>query len=98
MDFALRSRILEFTEEELRSEMAIALGRIGATLEKMIGELHALKQDLSLGNDASKADKFRGLQQQAKLYYWYLIVQRESIGLRSHADVATHYAIPDLQE
>ena len=88
--------MLQTTEEELRSEMATALGRIGTTLEGIIAELHQLKQDLASRHDSDKAARFRELRKQAKLYYWYLIVQRESIGLRSHADVMALYSVPEL--
>jgi len=92
INFKARSDALGCIEAELKSEMAASLGRISRTLENLIGELQGIEsRNLS---DEMK-DHYRHLHDQARLYYWYLIVQREAIGIRNHDSVLRHYRIPD---
>jgi hypothetical protein len=87
-----RSEMLGRTEAELKSEMAASLGRIGRTLENLIAQLKNIRnQDLS----EEKKDRYRKLHDQARLYYWYLMIQREAIGIRNHDLLLQHYRIPD---
>ena len=75
------------TEDEIRAEMASALGRIGRRLESLLEMLNQPATTLD-------PEKYENLLKEARMYYWYLIVQRESIGLRNHDDVRRIYAIP----
>jgi hypothetical protein len=86
------------TLRELRAEQASALGRIGRTLEATLEELHALRTDLA--GSASPPlepllDRQAALLARARLYRYFLEVQREAIGLRDHSDLDRHYPPPD---
>ncbi|HXB53656.1 MAG TPA: hypothetical protein VN461_02670 [Vicinamibacteria bacterium] len=74
-------------EEELLRERAAALKRIAETLEELLsglGALRALLDRLSGPERAAQARAYRALGEQARLYRWYLEVQREALGLRGH--------------
>jgi len=89
-----RAEQLGRTEAELRAEMAAALGRIGRTLRNLIAELNHIRS-LSASARSAKMDHYRSVHSQAKLYLWYLTVQREAIGIRNHASLTELYSIPD---
>ncbi len=99
MNFKIRAMLIDKTEEEIREEMASALGRIGKKLELLITELNKLKEGAVLCNDdelANVLEEYKKIRNEARLYYWYLIIQRESIGLTNHELVRTLYRIPAL--
>ena len=99
MNFKIRAMLIDKTEEEIREEMASALGRIGKKLEVLITELNNLKEKAVLCNDdelANVLDEYKKIHTEARLYYWYLIIQRESVGLTNHDLVRTMYRIPTL--
>jgi hypothetical protein len=86
------------TEAELRSEMAAALARIAGTLEGLLAELQRRGEDFDrLGEheQAHAAEAYDAVREQARLYRWYLIVQREALGLFCHDDVERHYPLPE---
>jgi hypothetical protein len=86
------------TENELRAEKAAALARIAGTLEGLLAELQR-RRDALPGLPADErpraADAYHALREQARLYRWYLVVQRESLGLFGHDDVDRHYPLPE---
>jgi hypothetical protein len=74
-------------EEEILRERAAALKRISETLAELLSELGALRapgEALSGPERASRASAYRALWERARLYRWYLEVQREALGLRGH--------------
>jgi Family of unknown function (DUF6665) len=85
-----RAQMLGRTEMELRSEMAASLGRIGRILTETI-------ETLKSGDSGDQSHKYRELYAKAKLYYWYLIVQREAIGIRNHDCLKELYPMPNLK-
>jgi hypothetical protein len=92
-----RAEMLGRTEAELRAEMAASLGRIGRTLSSLIAELNHIRQQsasLSELERSAKFDQYQSVRSRAKLYFWYLIVQRESIGIRNHSLLMELYPIP----
>jgi hypothetical protein len=92
-----RAEMLGRTEAELRAEMAASLGRIGRTLSALIAELNHIRQksgSLSEPERSAKQNQYRSVHTRAKLYMWYLIVQREAIGVRNHASLMELYPIP----
>jgi len=93
MNLKARAEMLGRTEMELRSEMAASLGRIGRTLQNLILQLREIRDSVEIGEQKRKL--YLELRQQAQLYYWYLIVQREAIGIRNHDSVIQDYRIPD---
>jgi hypothetical protein len=99
MNFKIRALLNDKTEEEIREEMASALGRIGRELELLIAELHKLKERAALCNDDDRSnvlEDYKKIRAKARLYYWYLIIQRESVGLTNHDLLPIFYRIPDL--
>jgi predicted nuclease with TOPRIM domain len=89
-----RAEMLSRTEAELKSEMAASLGRIGRTLENLIARLQDIRRKFP-EIEEEKRKQYRELHDQAQLYYWYLIVQREAIGIRNHDILIQMYRIPD---
>lgn len=90
-----RQESLARTEIELRQEMAAALGRIGRTLEDAIQQLHEI--GALARSDAEKITlrpRYFETRKKAQLYFWYLLVQREAVGLRDHSEVRNHFVIP----
>jgi hypothetical protein len=74
-------------EEEILRERAAALKRISEALAELLSELGALgapRDHLSGPERASRASAYRALWERARLYRWYLEVQREALGLRRH--------------
>ena len=94
ISFKARSEMLGRTETELKSEMAASLGRIGRTLENLIFQLKVIQSQHSDLTEEKK-EQYRKLHDQARLYYWYLMVQREAIGIRNHDALRQLYRIPD---
>lgn len=86
------------TEAEIRAEKAAALARIAGTLEGILSELQRRRDAfdrLPSGERAGAAEAHATLREQARLYRWYLVVQREALGLFRHDDVDRHYPLPD---
>jgi hypothetical protein len=88
------------SEVELRAEKASALRRVGFKLEKLISQIQALDSELetlSLTQAAIRQDKLeerKKLRAEAETQRWYLIVQREAMGMTHHHDVDELYRIP----
>lgn len=85
---------------ELNEERAAALFRISRRLETLIDDLHArrMRVDASSGPArAAEAAQFERVRAEALEYRWYLEVQREAIGLRSHRLLDDFYVIPRLE-
>jgi hypothetical protein len=93
ISFKARADALGRTESELKSEMAASLGRIARTLENLIFQLNEIRASEMM--EEEQRQRYQELHQQARLYYWYLIVQRESIGIRNHDGLVHDYRIPD---
>ena len=67
-------------EHELKAERAASLGRAGAALERA----------LAAWREAPSPDTVREAQKRL----WYLVVQREAMGLLRHREVYELYAVP----
>ena len=92
-----RAEALGRTEAELRLEMAEALGRISRVLSQSIGDLQRLRSEYPNASGQERARMVREYQEthsRAKEYFWYLMVQREAIGIRNHQLLAELYPIP----
>lgn len=88
-------------EAELREEIAGSFGRVAEKLEK---ELRAAGR-LAVEHAAAPPDRRPALagehataRARAKLYLWYLQVQREAIGLYDHRRLFETYVIPPALE
>jgi hypothetical protein len=100
----------ENLEREIQKEKAEALGRAGERLERALRELgeraaaiRALEAEQGeawddadprgqVGAAIAEFDRFR---RRAVEYYQHLIIQREAVGFRRHADVERLYRLPD---
>lgn len=85
-------------EAELRAEKVAALGRIAGVLEGILADLHHRREDFErlAGNERPRAAAdYDALRERARLYRWYLVVQREALGLVRHEDVDRHYPLPE---
>jgi len=84
-------------EEELREERVCALRRIAERLEELLVRLHeegaAARAAAGAERDA-RAAAYRAVRREARLHRWYLEVQREAMGLRSHERLDEFYPIP----
>lgn len=92
-----RAEALDRTDLELKSEMAAALGRISRTLTETIQDLNRLRQKipgLPKGQRSQAISDYRRTHSRARQYYWYLMVQREAIGIRNHDLLRDLYPIP----
>lgn len=67
-------------EQELKAERAASLGRAGAALERALEAWRA----------RPGADTLREAQKRL----WYLVVQREAMGLRKHREIYDAYGVP----
>ena len=91
------------TERELVAERAAALARIAGTLEELLQRLDGVRAEiakarLSPGQRAALGDEYRALREKARLYHWYLRVQREAIGFFRHDGLDERYPIPGQLE
>ena len=85
------------TEREIRGEMAANLGRIARTLEWQIERLQCMGVEIERaegGDRARRVATYMGVRREARLYRWYLEVQREALGLVDHRELERVYPIP----
>jgi hypothetical protein len=98
ISFKAKAEALGRTELEIKSEMAATLGRIGSTLALLIADLRQMSKELeSRGEKEERTEmlqKYNQLHSRANLYYWYLMVQREAIGITNHDSLRELYPIP----
>jgi len=88
-------------ESELRGEQAAALRRIGERLAELLEELsrcRARLADLSGETRVQEREATRAVEAEARLFRWYLEVQRESVGLRDHRRLDEVYPRPERAE
>ena len=83
--------------QELTREGAAALHRIGARLGELSAEL-ARRRAAALRLDGRARERAREaydtLRGEARLYRWYMEVQREAVGVRGHRALDEIYPIP----
>ena len=100
----------DILREEFLKERAVVLGRTGESVARAIARLQHLAQiienrhqechDLRTAKESavndinSKIAQYNRLWDHAQLRYYYLIVTREAMGLRSHHRVEEIYRIP----
>jgi hypothetical protein len=84
---------------EIAEEKAGALGRIAEKLEALLAACERLRSDAQVA-ELTAAARARLLAEhertraEAKLYYWYLVVQREAVGMYEHSVIARLYPMP----
>lgn len=86
------------TQEEIREEIAKALGHSGDMLEDVLEKLGALEKKMDKIEDVQAynllADEFNEIRQQALLRREMLMIHREAIGIHKHRDLDACYPIP----
>lgn len=84
-------------EREMAEERAAALVRIASRLEALLAEHERQRAGLSALTGDARRQRLAAcdaLRREAQLYRWYLVVQREAVGLFHHADVDHFYPVP----
>ncbi len=83
-------------EAELVKERASALRRVAGKLEASLEALAAVERQLEKGQGerAALLAEHERLRGEAERFRWYLIVQRDAIGVSRHDDVLALYPIP----
>lgn len=88
---------LAAVEAEIREEMASSLGRVGRVIDEQLAEMARLVAELpGLVEEAREAHvaAYNRARAKAQEYLFYLMVQREAMGLRNHDGVERMYRIP----
>ena len=88
-------------EVEIQSEKASALRRVASRLESLLAELEQTEKILRGSSGPGRARcvaRHRELRAEAEKQRWYLIVQREAMGLRHHGDIYEMYRLPAAVE
>jgi hypothetical protein len=89
-------------ELDIMKEKAEALGRLGERLDESLQRITSLEQRIKLleregkgvGEVNALIREFNHVRQRALQYLYYLVIQREAIGFRRHANVTGVYQIP----
>jgi hypothetical protein len=88
------------TEAEFRAERASALRRVAFNLERLLAQLASAEEQLKspLTTPIEREELERAHEQarrDAEKQLWYLVVQREAMGLRNHDGVYEIYKVPE---
>jgi hypothetical protein len=89
-------------ELDIMKEKAEALGRVGGRLDESLRRITIIEQRIAMLEGKRKGARevndlireFNEVRQRARQYLHYLIIQREAIGFRRHANVTRMYQIP----
>ena len=82
-------------EHEIEQEKAATLGRVGDRLEAALEALGAAERELSQRPGDGVLRDLRDQQlEQAAEWLWYLVVQREAVGMTSHDALFEAYGVP----
>lgn len=84
----------------LHADRAATLGRIGSTLQTLIETLETLRRQIAATPERDRApfvSRYAALHEKARLYRWYLEVQREAVGLTRHDVIDQQYRLPPTQ-
>lgn len=84
-------------EAELLQQKAATLARISGTLTTLVEDLHRRRVALETLPGAARPEALAGyaaVRAKAERYLWYLMVQREALGLYRHEGLNELYPIP----
>ena len=85
-------------EREIAEEMASTLGRIGSEFSKRHQRAwnawRAWEERQDPGDKTREERSLHQAMDEAERYRYFLIVQREAMGLRNHAEVNRKYPLP----
>ena len=90
---------LAAVQAEINGEKAGSMGRVAERLEAHLAACARLADELAAlpAGDAARAEvlaRYEAERAGARLSYWYLVVQRECIGLYDHGVIARRYPMP----
>jgi hypothetical protein len=88
-------------ETEILREKVATLVRIANTLGSHVDELHRAREAVLAAapeERPQRVTRFLELRDLARTWYWYLLVQREAIGIRHHEGLVRHDPIPSLPD
>jgi hypothetical protein len=80
-------------EQEIVAEKAATLGRAGERLQAALEALARVDTEIAAGG-GGLADRRQELRADAAEKLWFLIVQREAIGLGHHEGIYQFYRVP----
>lgn len=95
----VRQQALDKLHNELTAERLGGLARAGEILSAHLAELSSLRaliETLSGEERAAAVAAYKSLREQAETRRWYLVVQREAIGIYSHDDLEAIYPVPPV--
>jgi hypothetical protein len=85
-------------ERELRAEKAAALAIAAEKLEQALAQLSVAQQAHDSAADPAQRQELAAKHQALRAYaaerLWYLLVQREAMGLTQHDNVLAFYRVP----
>lgn len=84
-------------EVEMRREAASALRRLGGRLEAQLEELRTIEAEMKeapLSRRTHFVSEHARVRAEADQTRWYLIIQREAMGVLRHEDVDRCYPLP----
>jgi len=82
------------TERDLHAERAAALGRASRELEAALGEYASAEASCAADPSPAPLARRRAALAHAGERLWYLVVQREAVGLRRHEDLFELLRVP----
>ena len=93
-----RVDMIALLEAEFKQERTDALGRIGRKLQAALDEVKSLDERLEhlLPGPTRQAvlERHREARRQAEEFRFFLVVQRESLGLMEHSILDEAYPVP----
>jgi hypothetical protein len=84
-------------DTEILQEKIATYVRIARQLERLVDAAHNAHQQAATATGPERRqriDVFHRLREQAEEHLWYLVVQREAIGLYRNEGLERHYPIP----
>lgn len=95
-----RDQMMALLEAEFKQERTDALGRIGRKLQTAIDEAKALDERLAhLPSGPTREqhlERYREARARVEEFRYYLVVQREAIGVLEHSILDEMYPLPRL--
>lgn len=85
--------------QELTAERLGGLAKAGDALTSRLEELTSLRAEISTLVGPARAaavQRYQHLRAEAETRRWYLVVQREAIGLYNHDDLEAVYPVPPI--
>jgi len=84
-------------EAEIMGEKLATYVRIARSLERLVAETESARREADRATGGRRREcvaRFNELRQRAERHLWYLLVQREALGLRHDCGIERLYPIP----